>query len=297
MIANYKTAPNGRTSVKVSNHMVGAVLTTLFCCLVGGIVSIVYSAKVNTRLAQGDVAGAQAASKVALRWIIANIILGALVPIIGIIGILMGALSPAISSSMLKANMSAAAMKGRNLFVDIVRANTEREAAGLPNIWPRTADSPLLSDNERDIAGMPFWNATDYFKVLFDMKSYGKDGWAPYLSVDMDVLRLSKTGSDRFCDWIVAANVRDEFDDNIPVLISANVDPATLKTSYDGSDNTLIPIGSEVGRRDISWGDFGVVVVRKNGSVLTLQKKYFTYGILYNRQKFSAPGLKYLDVE
>lgn len=60
----------------VQNHMVGAILTTIFCCWVGGIVAIVYAGMVNTRLAQGDVEGALAASKAANHWIVANIIIG-----------------------------------------------------------------------------------------------------------------------------------------------------------------------------------------------------------------------------
>ena len=58
--------------------MVGAVLTTIFCCLIGGIVAIIYAAQVNTKLAQGDIAGAQSASKTAMGWIIANLIIGGL---------------------------------------------------------------------------------------------------------------------------------------------------------------------------------------------------------------------------
>jgi prepilin-type N-terminal cleavage/methylation domain-containing protein len=54
-----------------------------------------------------------------------------LLVVIGILGILMGALFPAISSAMVKANLSACGMRGRNLFVAITAANTEREALGL----------------------------------------------------------------------------------------------------------------------------------------------------------------------
>lgn len=60
----------------VPNHMVGAILTTIFCCLIGGIVAIIYASKVNTKLAQGDVEGAIAASNTANNWIIANIVVG-----------------------------------------------------------------------------------------------------------------------------------------------------------------------------------------------------------------------------
>ena len=61
-----------------------------------------------------------------------------LLVVIGILGILMGALFPAISSAMVKANLSACGMRGRNLFVAITSANTEREALGLGNVWPKT---------------------------------------------------------------------------------------------------------------------------------------------------------------
>lgn len=64
------------SNVHVPNHMVGAILTTVFCCLIGGIIAIIYASQVNTKLAQGDIAGAQAASQVANNWIIANVVLG-----------------------------------------------------------------------------------------------------------------------------------------------------------------------------------------------------------------------------
>ena len=67
---------NGKPAVP--NHMVLAILTTIFCCLIGGIVAIIYSSQVNTKLAQGDIAGAQSASKTAMGWIIANIVIGLL---------------------------------------------------------------------------------------------------------------------------------------------------------------------------------------------------------------------------
>lgn len=57
-----------------------------------------------------------------------------LLVVIGILGILMGALFPTISSAMLNANTNAMAMRGRNLFVAITQANVEREAAGLGSV-------------------------------------------------------------------------------------------------------------------------------------------------------------------
>lgn len=60
----------------VDNHMIGAILTTLFCCQIGGVIAIVYASQVNTRLAMGDVEGAEAASRTASNWINASIIIG-----------------------------------------------------------------------------------------------------------------------------------------------------------------------------------------------------------------------------
>lgn len=54
----------------VSNNLVWAILTTLFCCLPLGIVSIVHAAKVNGLLAAGDVAGAREAADKAKKWAI-----------------------------------------------------------------------------------------------------------------------------------------------------------------------------------------------------------------------------------
>ncbi len=52
----------------VPNYLVQAILTTLFCCLPFGIVSIVYAAQVNGKAQANDYAGALAASKNAKMW-------------------------------------------------------------------------------------------------------------------------------------------------------------------------------------------------------------------------------------
>ena len=78
------------SNIQVPNHMVGAILSALCYCLIGGIIAIVYASQVNSKLAQGDIAGAQAASKAANGWIIANVIIGLIVAlfyfILGVMG-------------------------------------------------------------------------------------------------------------------------------------------------------------------------------------------------------------------
>lgn len=55
---------------QVPNNLVWAILSTLLCCLPVGIVSIVYAAQVNGKLAAGDLAGAQDSSAKAKKWAI-----------------------------------------------------------------------------------------------------------------------------------------------------------------------------------------------------------------------------------
>ena len=68
--------PAGGSTEYVPNNLVWAILTTLFCCLPLGIVSIVFAAQVNGKLAAGDVAGAQEASDKAKKWAMWSAIAG-----------------------------------------------------------------------------------------------------------------------------------------------------------------------------------------------------------------------------
>lgn len=63
------TQPTPRpASVRVSNYLAPAILVTLCCCIPFGIPAIVYAGQVNGKLAAGDVAGAQEASRKAQMW-------------------------------------------------------------------------------------------------------------------------------------------------------------------------------------------------------------------------------------
>jgi Interferon-induced transmembrane protein len=62
------------TAPQVSSNLVWAILSTLFCCLPLGIVSIVFAAQVNTKLAAGDVAGARESADKAKKWAIYSVI-------------------------------------------------------------------------------------------------------------------------------------------------------------------------------------------------------------------------------
>lgn len=75
-------APQGQPP---ANNLVWAILTTVFCCLPAGVVSIVYAAQVNGKWASGDVAGAQKASANAKRWAIISAAVGVVVIVLYVI--------------------------------------------------------------------------------------------------------------------------------------------------------------------------------------------------------------------
>ena len=53
---------------EIPSYLAQAILVTIFCCLPFGIVSIVYAAQVNGKVAAGDIAGARDASEKAKTW-------------------------------------------------------------------------------------------------------------------------------------------------------------------------------------------------------------------------------------
>jgi hypothetical protein len=72
--------PPGQGQVaQPSNHLVIAILTTLFCCLPLGIVSIVKASQVNGLWAQGRYAEAQQTANSAKKWAMWSAIIGIVV--------------------------------------------------------------------------------------------------------------------------------------------------------------------------------------------------------------------------
>ena len=221
-----------------------------------------------------------------------------LLVVIGILGILMGALFPAISSAMLSANTSACAIRGRNLFVAITQANTEREAAGLPSVWPKSSEQ--VSEDKEDIASESFSDSAKYFEKLFDIAQYGKQDWSPYVTVDIGV--LSGAGVTPFAGgstlngqnvaWIVLKGVQDEMEDVIPVLVTRNAQYTKFVASgeFQGTETDPVGIGKAGGgESDTPFGNKAFVLVRKGGASTVVKAKYNKLYLVYNRQGFTIP--------
>ncbi|MBR4652365.1 MAG: hypothetical protein IKO72_03315 [Kiritimatiellae bacterium] len=213
----------------------------------------------------------------------------------GLLLLATGAVLPAATAASRSANTAATAMHGRNLFVSIVQTNTEREAAGLASVWPRTMIA--ASTDKEDIAGMTFKSATEYFNHLFDMKNYGTDKWEPYVSCDISVLGENalegKTLQAEEIGWCVAANVTAEMPDNIPVLISANFNPKYLLRKWDHSASAgTLPIGPKSGAAKSMFEDKAIVVVYKGGASQVIKQKDLTYNALYRGRPFDLTKLE-----
>jgi hypothetical protein len=71
----YPSEPQATANANIPNYLVWAIIITVvafcLCCVVGaipGVVAIVFATQVNSKLAQGDIAGAQRASANAKLW-------------------------------------------------------------------------------------------------------------------------------------------------------------------------------------------------------------------------------------
>lgn len=77
MSTPYEPAPTGPpASQPPPSNLVFGILTTIFCCLPFGIVSIVFAAQVNGKWAVGDQTGAQESSRKARLWAIIALVAG-----------------------------------------------------------------------------------------------------------------------------------------------------------------------------------------------------------------------------
>lgn len=85
--------PNPKRPLKPDNYLVWAILSTLLCCIPLGVVSIVYSTKVDGLYNAGDYQGAQQASNNAKQWAIISAVAGIVVGIIAFAGGFFGAMS------------------------------------------------------------------------------------------------------------------------------------------------------------------------------------------------------------
>ena len=82
-----------------NNYLVWAILTTIFCCLPLGVVSIVFSSEVNSKWAMGDAQGALKASNNARNFAIASAVAVLVIGVVWLFFAILVGVSGSASSS------------------------------------------------------------------------------------------------------------------------------------------------------------------------------------------------------
>lgn len=227
------------------------------------------------------------------------------VPVMGIVA---AALFPAISNARLQANATAMQSRARDIYVGIISANSEREPLGLESAWPKSG--PTSATKEEDTLGQPFQTSTAYFKALYDESHAGTDKWMPPV-IGFDYSKVAGAGVLPCTDqkltadhnaWAVAANIMDQDNDIIPVLITRNVDVRLIERAVNkglrsSEFSTRIDMGT--GMFSSPLGRHAGVVIRKGGAGFIMRFRTATLGALFNYQELpprdpSKPPIVYL---
>lgn len=233
-----------------------------------------------------------------------------LIVVVAALFVLAFALCPSISNAPLQAYMTAVGARGKDIFVAVTRANAEREALGLPSLWPRDPD-PAAETNCAGAAGVAFTNSTDYFEWLIRGRG-GALAERELRVTDLDYSKLAGAGvsscpTNRHLTaknnmWTVAANMRHDMSDLIPILVTRNIEATSFAARVTAQDHKLKSLRFDPGWQT-PFRDKGFVMIRKSGAVFKARPKYMKWGVIYQNQAFDtaqtpdgrvAPPLKYL---
>lgn len=218
-----------------------------------------------------------------------------LLVVIGILGILSAALFPAIGNAVMQANMAAVGTRGKDIFVAITSANMEREPLGLGSVWPDEMSGSTgdlsTDDQKRKTAST---DSTKYFAYLYDEENVGTKEWSP-VAEGFDYSKLAGAGipscgkknlSEEYNMWSIICNMRDEWEDIIPILLTRNVDASTLVNKYEDSKGTTKISFSNSDPKPFS--DKAFVMVRKGGAIFKGRARYRELRVIYNNQQFNT---------
>jgi hypothetical protein len=215
---------------------------------------------------------------------------------------------PIITNQLIKATCRAVGERGRDIVLAINEANKGRALAGLPSVWPRA--SLAGTNTSDDISGKFFQTSSDYFYELYDGCHVGTDQHKPYTK-GFDYLKLAgagvlaKAGNGKLAAannmWIIAANITDEDDDRIPLLMTRNVDAKFIENLVNqgvkGIDFEKRLEYSETYREP--FGNKHMVFVYKSGKFRILIGRSRTLGVFFDNKELpprdpSKPPIVYL---
>jgi len=206
-------------------------------------------------------------------------------------------------------NMAAVAARGRDIFIAMTGANSERDSLQQYLLWPKTY---LATTNHAgDVPAQVFKTSTEYCEMLLNKSSAETSNTvtsAPFI----DSSKFSGAGVPR-CPlgkrltstnniWLIAANVTPDDSDRIPLLITRNVDVKEIERAinYGITTNdfkTRILLGK--GEYKTPFGGKGYVSVRKGGGTFSCKASWATLGTLFDNKELpprdpSKPPIVYL---
>ncbi len=86
-------APGGGAPPNFILYLILGIVATIFCCLPGGVVSIIYAVQVNSKHQAGDTVGSQEAAKKAKMWLMisvgAGLVVWILIILLNVFGVMM----------------------------------------------------------------------------------------------------------------------------------------------------------------------------------------------------------------
>ncbi|MBR1870974.1 MAG: type II secretion system protein [Kiritimatiellae bacterium] len=200
-----------------------------------------------------------------------------LLVVIGILGVLMSALFPAISGAITSSNLTACSVNGQKLFSELHRIEMSREALNLPSVYP-ISKPENSSGNSTDISESDPSNAEDYFTSLFDATKITSTDWKPYTSKSFDMnvtwgfgINGPKNGQKFTKDnviWAIAKDLPSSAPDFIPLLVTRNVRCTDLRSGYSSVSADTFGLGKAGGADfDTPFGDAGCIIVGKAGAI------------------------------
>lgn len=209
---------------------------------------------------------------------------------------------------MARPNMAAMASRAKDIYVVITGANMERQSLGLPLTWPRTVC--LTTNGVDELSSKTFKTSTEYFQALYEEansattnKDWGVRGFDYSKCAGAGVKACTNsTLTAEHNAWVVAANVTEEDDGRIPLLISRNVDVRLIEEAVNQGITTndfhnRFSVGR--GKYKKPFGQIGFVLIRKNGGTISLMSRYATIGAIAGGElpprDPSKPPIVYLE--
>jgi len=212
--------------------------------------------------------------------------------VIGALALFVSVLTPAISRAKLMAEQRMVGVQGKDIFIAIVDANTRGEPfLGSISVWPKTQidreNRPNFIDRQ-DISEMTFSNSTRYFYALLGGENIGVPFiWAPYVT-GINYSHLAGAGVSKMVGtgelkpennmWSIAANIPDDMDDGIPVLVTRNVDCSSFRIKTPNNPDTPLRWSQQY---TTPFGNKCFVIVRRGGAVFYGTAKLAATGAVY----------------